>query len=238
MHSIDDTNLPKNEVEFSEFVNMAVHELKMPVTILKAYLQILVVKLQKNDTASLATTLEKMELQLDKLTHLIADLQDGANPNVEDIYCLKNNFDLTNCIVNYVEELKTTYPSYLIETDFDDQEFVVHADKDRIIQVVNNLVSNAVKYASEQKYLKLMIKRDGNRVMVSVIDRGPGIPEEKQQEIFEQFVRLQDEITRKQPGLGIGLFICNAILKKHNGDIGVRSKLGEGAEFWFGLPLV
>jgi signal transduction histidine kinase len=210
--------------QYRDFVNMTVHELKTPVTVLKAYLQMMLTQLNKDQLPGYINTVEKMDVQLDKMLHLITDLQDGVNINTENIHCLMNNFSITEALKSCIDNLKTTNPDLTLETEIDQQELVINADRDRIEQVINNFITNALKYSGREKYLKIKSAVIDNRVKVSIIDKGAGIPADKQQHVFEQFFRVNSPLTQKQPGLGLGLFICAEILRKHNGEIGVNSK--------------
>ena len=232
-----DISKPEEHSKFEDFVNMAVHELKTPVTVLKAYLQIITAQLNKESNTTYLKTMEKMDIQLDKLLHLISDIQDGIIANSDDIHCLMNDFYINESIRLCYEGVKTTNPNWEIEMEVDDSELLVKGDRDRIEQVLNNLINNAIKYSGEQKYLKIKGSREGDRFIVSVFDNGLGIPLENQTKIFQQFYRVESIASKKQPGLGLGLFICSEIIRKHGGCIGVKSKEGKGSEFWFSLPL-
>jgi signal transduction histidine kinase len=223
--------------KYQDFVNMTIHELKTPVTVMKAYLQMMLLQLNKDQLPGYVKTVEKMDVQLEKMLHLISDLQDGININADNIHCLMNDFSIAEALKSCIDNLKTTNPDLIVEADIQHTDLPVNADRDRIEQVINNFITNALKYSGGEKYLKIKNTVKDGRATVSIIDRGTGIPAEKQQLIFEQFYRVDSALTQKQPGLGLGLFICAEIIRKHNGEIGVNSKEGGGSEFWFSLPL-
>ena len=232
-----DISKPGEHKKFEDFVNMAVHELKTPVTVLKAYLQIITAQLNKENNQSHLKTMEKMDMQLDKLLHLISDLQDGVNADSDEIHCLMYDFYIHESIKHCFENAKATNPGCEIELDIDDSNVLIKGDKDRIEQVINNLITNAIKYSGTQKRLKIKGSKSADKFVVSVLDNGMGIPLERQKQVFQQFYRVESTAAIKQPGLGLGLFICAEIIRKHNGEIGVQSEEGQGSEFWFSLPL-
>ena len=117
-----------------------------------------------------------------------------------------------------------------------DKQLQVHADEHGIDQVVVNLVNNAVKYAPDSKEIYLTISKEGDAAKIAVKDNGPGIPAEKIPHLFDRYYRAEASGFQNS-GLGLGLFICAEIIKRHGGEVGVESQTGEGSTFWFTLPL-
>jgi len=118
-----------------------------------------------------------------------------------------------------------------------DQQVFVNFDKDRIIQVMNNLISNAGKFTKKHDIIVVSITTEDNFVKVSVIDHGAGIKDCHTPDIFERFVQSADNVNHKLPGTGLGLNLCKSIIEMHNGIIGFESTLNVGSEFYFKLPL-
>ena len=216
-----------------DFISIASHELKTPVTSLKLSLQLLN-NMNGNLSEPLAKKLiEKSNSSLDKFISLINDLLNASKANERQLHLNKSMFNLAEVIKDSCHYAAADGVTIIIEGDLALQ---VYADEPRIEQIVINLVNNAIKYAVKSKEIKIDIKRLEGSVKVSVIDKGEGIPSEKVPFLFERYY----QVTSAGPqyaGLGLGLYICSQIIKQHKGQIGVDSKLGEGSVFWFTLPL-
>ncbi len=223
--------------EHEDFVHMAAHELKTPVTVLKAYIQLFQAKLSKDQRKEELVLAEKMDAQLDKLINLISDLLDAARISSGSLSCVMNDFRINSCIRDSAEAIKAANPNCKIECELDRMDPTIKGDRDRIDQVLVNLVGNAIKYSSNEKYVKIVSELDTDSVVIKVIDKGIGIPLERQKYVFERFYRANDPATGTLPGLGLGLFISAEIIKKHHGTIGLESEEGKGSVFWFSLPV-
>jgi len=219
-----------------EFVHMAVHELKSPVTVLKAYLQLAQLRFKNDERPEYTAFTEKMDVQLDKLLSLIADLLDGVKAGNGDFHYLMRQFNVDECLQECIEGIKAAYPQVTIVSHLG-ADVEIKGDRDRIGQVINNLISNAIKYSPKEKYIEIESQLRYKEVLIKVKDRGLGIPLEKQAHVFDRFYRVDHQLVKKQAGLGLGLYISSEIIKKHGGTIGLESKENEGSLFWFCLPL-
>jgi len=230
--------LVRIEESHEDFVNMATHELKLPVTVLKAYAQMIHLKSKKPGfTESYLEIIDKMDGQLDKLLNIISDLQDAVQAKSDSLNCLMNNFNINDSLRN-VDGILLSHPGVVVEFDLAYPDVIVNGDKERIEQVINNFIGNGLKYSGADKFIKISSKINDGWLKVTIEDHGYGIPAEKQPYIFDRFFRAGTSQLQKLPGLGLGLFICKEIIKQHNGKIGVNSEVGKGSEFWFCLPVI
>ena len=225
------------EKHLIDFVNMATHELKTPVTVLKAYIQLVEARLEKDGQQDYLKFLNKMDVQLDKLLNLISDLLDSTRISSGSLSCIFNEFNINDCLRECIESFKTSNPDVKIGCELISPDPIIVGDKDRIDQVVTNFISNAIKYSPSEKNVCVRNKVVDNHLLISVEDKGLGIPAEKQKDVFSRFYRVKTKSTEKLPGLGLGLFISSEIVKKHDGKIGLESELGKGSTFWFSLPI-
>jgi signal transduction histidine kinase len=229
--------LQMREKDHENFVHMATHELKSPVTVLKGYMQMIEAKLIAGKQGEEIQLLSKMDIQLEKLLKRINDLLDLAKVNGGAMQYNLANFDVNAALLHCIEEIKVANPDFLIEYEMMQQSVLVNGDKERIQQVVTNLLNNSIKYSAKEKYVKLTTQLIGKQVVVNIIDHGLGIPVDKQPFVFERFYRANQTQAPDKPGLGLGLFICNEIIKYHQGQMGMISQEGVGSTFWFKLPV-
>lgn len=223
------------EKNHEDFINMAAHELKSPVTVLKAYIQLISLKMNKQKHYDYPPVMDKMDMQLDKLLNLINDLQDAAKVKSESLSVLVNDFNINESIRNCTDAILAINPEATIEYELAEPDPVVKADQERIEQVITNFIGNGLKYSVREKRLKIKSSFHAGTVKIAVIDSGLGIPVEKQAHVFERFFRVRTPYVNQLPGLGLGLFICKEIIKQHDGEIGLNSEEGKGSEFWFSL---
>lgn len=225
------------ETRKDEFLSIASHELKTPLTSLKAYFQLIQRSVNDQFPATIKTYITKTSEQLDKLNMLIADLLDISRIQNGKIFLKKEQFDFPELLFNVIETIREVNPDWDIEYNGPDHATVV-ADKERIEQVLQNYLSNAIKYSPAIKKISLSasINEDNTELKMSVRDYGIGIPKDKQPFIFDKFYRVEDDSIRFQ-GMGIGLFISAEIIKRHGGTYGVESEPGNGSTFYFTLPM-
>jgi two-component system CheB/CheR fusion protein len=224
----------KKEIEKKdEFISVASHELKTPLTSLKGYVQLMQVQPDLTDTLKLYIT--KANNSLNKLHHLINDLLDVSKIRAGKLKFSTRDFDLGQLVDACCENSKYMYPAYDFKTDVQ-EHIIANGNEERIEQVIMNLINNAVKYSAENKEIIIRIEKDTTFAVVSVIDFGIGMSRNEQKKIFERFYRVEDN-NFLAPGLGMGLYISSEIIKEHHGHIAVSSKPNEGSVFSFTLPL-
>src|SRR5713226_1424013 len=226
----------KLERQKDEFISMASHELKTPVTSLKGFLNLLQRRLTSPEDEKELHYLARMNAQVHKLAKLINDLLDISKMQTGQLVYREEHFDLDALAQEIVENIQgTTQTHHLLLEDQTQTE--AFGDRDRIGQVLINLLNNAIKYSPQASTVVVRVAKDQHNVLVSVQDFGIGIAKEHLQKIFERFYQVTDPEERTYPGLGIGLYISLEIVKRHGGQIWVESKKGEGTTFHFTLPL-
>lgn len=224
------------EQERDDFVGIATHELKTPVTSLKAYAEVLQRKFAKDGDMYSSEQLSKMNAQLDKLTMLISDLLDATKIESGKLRMHIEKFDFDSLVSEIVEELQRTTERHTLIIKGETKK-KVEADKERVGQVLTNFISNAIKYSPHASKIVILASASKDRVKVCVQDFGVGIPKPKQAKLFQRFYRVtgQKEITF--PGIGLGLYISKEIIQRQQGKIWMESAFGKGSTFCFYLPL-
>ncbi|MBW8359762.1 MAG: hybrid sensor histidine kinase/response regulator [Weeksellaceae bacterium] len=233
----------REEIEFrkeaerkkDEFISIASHELKTPMTSIKGYIQLLERSLDKNDLDTVRIRLQKVQNQVEKLNLLVADLLDISKIESGKLKFNKKYFSFDEVLEHILEVMQQSNPEVKIIKK-GRVEGPVYGDEMRIEQVMVNFITNAIKYAPGTDEIHLHSEIRGDEVYFSVQDFGIGMSEEHQQKIFDKFYRIEETSERFQ-GLGIGLYICQEIIDRHQGRIGVHSTPGEGSEFYFLIPV-
>lgn len=219
-----------------EFLSMASHELKTPVTSLKAFTQVLQMTFEKEENHRAVDLLSKMDKQINKLNRLIFDLLDITKVDRGELIFDIEDFDFKKLVEEIIEEMQRTTQTHTIKHTLSGNA-VVSGDRNRIGQVITNLLSNAIKYSPNSPEILLSTYDDINNVKLCVQDFGLGIPEDEQSKIFNRFFRAHGKNKHSTfPGLGLGLYISCQIMKKHSGTIEFKSVEDSGSTFCFTLP--
>jgi PAS domain S-box-containing protein len=230
----DVTNRRKLLQQKEDFISVASHELRTPVTSLKAALQLLD-RMQGNITPEvLAKLLGQANRSLNKLSDLITSLLNTNRISQGRFPINKTTFPIGNLLQSSCQDILSTGSHEIIQQG--DLELQVTADEQQIDQVLVNLLNNAVKYAPQSRQIIIRVEQQIKAVKITVTDHGPGIPADKVSHIFERYYQA-DRNGGELSGLGLGLYICAEIIEKHGGKIGVESTPGQGSSFWFTLPL-
>jgi signal transduction histidine kinase len=218
------------------FISMASHELKTPVTSLRIFTEVLQKQSKQAGDEATYAHLTKMDRQLSKLTDLIFNMLDISKMKDEHLELNRAVFDFDRMVREVVESLQYGTPSHTILVH-DKSEVQVYGDEDRIAQVLVNLISNAIKYSPRAKRVVVTLARQKDRAVCSVQDFGIGIESAHLKRVFERFYRISDGIHRTYPGLGIGLYLSAEIVERHGGTIWVESEKGKGSTFYFSVPI-
>jgi two-component system, chemotaxis family, CheB/CheR fusion protein len=232
---IDITERVESLHQKDEFIGIASHELKTPVTSIKSYAEIIHMKMVEAGDESLSGLFKRMNLQIDKLAQLINKLLDATRIESGQLELFKEEFDLNRFVLDVCEDVQTAGAKNRLIKDLS-AKGVVYADRDRIGQVLSNLILNAVKYSPDDSEITIETKELDNEFVVSVKDSGAGIPPQDRENIFKRFYRGKDENLNRIAGLGLGLYISSEIIRKHEGKIRAESNSGHGSVFLFSLP--
>ncbi len=236
--NFDITDRIRKEQRKDEFISMASHELKTPLTSIKAFNQMMLKKIKKGDISADKFTeyLHRMEGQVGKLTKLVSDLLDVTKIQQGKLQLDAEPSSLNNLLHDIVLTFRQTYDTHAIELIME-EELMVTMDAPRFEQVINNLLTNAVKYSTDGSTVIVTLRQEDGNAVVSVKDAGIGIPEEHKQHITKRFYRVEKGDETKYPGLGIGLYIARQIIEQHHGQLWFESKKNRGSTFYISIPL-
>jgi len=218
-----------------EFIGIASHELKTPVTSLKAYAEIVQQRMTAIGNVQDTKLLGRLNAQINRLIDLINDLLDTTKISEGKLTFNLKPLNINELLSDRVEEIKrTTTHHFQLETA---EVPLINADQERIGQVIINLLSNAIKYSPKDSEITVKTEKVENGVKVSVRDNGDGISKEHQKKIFDRFYRVTSGNMVTSQGIGLGLYISAQIIQRHQGIMEVKSKPGKGSTFSFTLPL-
>ncbi|RFZ83317.1 PAS domain S-box protein [Mucilaginibacter terrenus] len=233
---LDITENKRNEIRKNDFIAMASHELKTPLTSLKAYIQLLLAASARTGDSFFTNALKKAESQINRMTNLIYGFLDLSKLEAGKLRLQKQDFDLVQVVEEVCAENRPIAQNHHITFELG-EPLMLHADPEKISQVVNNLIGNAIKYSPKETEVTVTVTRFYDHVRVDVYDKGIGIKTVDQQYIFQRFYRVEDESTKGFSGFGIGLYLSAEIIELHKGTIGVESVEGKGSRFYFTLPV-
>jgi signal transduction histidine kinase len=237
-----------------ELLGIVGHELRTPLTTIKGNIQLSRLRLNhilrelgsagapfENELRELGELLDRAERQVDAQNRLIRDLLESSYIQAGRIELNPEPCDLARIVREAVEDQRSVTSARSIHIIMAEEETLpVIADAESIEQVVRNLLINALKYSPAHCPVEVRLERQEQEARAAVRDQGPGLTPAEQQQIWERFYQVKGMKRQKgfSAGLGLGLYICNAIIEQHHGKIGVESASGAGSTFWFTLPLV
>ncbi len=222
----------------SDFVSNVSHELRTPLTSIKSFSELILDDLDTMDIEIRKRFLGIIRDEAERLTRLISDILDLQKIQTNNIKWHMENVELSQVIENsmltFSELAKTKRLQFSCETQGDLP--LVYGDRDRLQQVLINLISNAIKFSKENGQIRMQAKEVPEGVLLSVSDNGIGIPVDKRERVFERFYQVDGSATKERGGTGLGLAISKEIIEHHGGRIWVESNVGEGCTFSFVIP--
>jgi PAS domain S-box-containing protein len=238
----DISEIREMEHRKDEFIKMASHELKTPITSISGYVQLLLNICESAEEEKfnfskpvLKSSLWTISRQVSRLTRLISELLDLSRIESGRLELNRIEFNLEDLVEESVQEARHTTDQHaiLFNTEFKGS---ITGDRDRLGQVLTNLLNNAIKYSRSADKVEVFLFREDDQVIIEVKDYGIGIHKKDQARIFERFYRAEGKSEQTYPGFGIGLFIANEIVQRHGGSLKVDSKKNSGATFTIQLP--
>jgi signal transduction histidine kinase len=232
--AVQDANTAK-----TKFVSVVTHELRIPMTSIKGYTDLIRQGAVGPVTEMQSSFLNTIRNNVDRMTALVSDLSDISHIETGRLK-LSCSFIL---VKEYIQETVNSIKHRLeeknqsLELDIQDELPQVYADPNRLVQVLTNLINNANKYTPTEGRITVRANHHGNFVRIEVVDNGIGIDEEDQKKLFSQFFRSENEVVREQQGWGLGLNLTKHLVDLMGGEIGVESEPSKGSTFWFSLPV-
>ena len=229
-------NSKKLQQQKDDFTSIASHELKTPVTSLKATLQLInrIIEEKPETDGRLIQLSKNAERHINKLTYLVNDLLNTTKVLQGEVPLNKTMFPIAELVDGCCSHVALS-GTHRVE-NIGDHNIEIFADHHQLAQVMNNLVENAVRFAPTAREIKIEVEKMEQRVRISVADTGQGIAQEDLPHLFDRYYKPVKEQMHTS-GLGLGLYIASEIIKRHGGEMGVESEPGKGSKFWFILPV-
>lgn len=218
-----------------DFLSIASHELKTPLTTIVGYMQMMQRLMPDNASDKFKNIVDKTGKYVHRLNQLLAELLDVSRIQTGNIELHREPFDFDKMLVETIEGIKTATPKRSIDL-IGKTGIIYNGDESHLVQVLSNLLSNALKYSPEDTAVTVQVNSISDFIKVSITDKGMGIGHDEQSKIFDRFYRV-GEVQRHFPGMGIGLYICQQIITNHGGTIWVESEKQKGSVFSFTLPV-
>ncbi|MFH1840884.1 MAG: HAMP domain-containing sensor histidine kinase [Candidatus Shapirobacteria bacterium] len=242
-HQLQKANIRLQELGLlkDEFVSIASHELRTPMTIIKNYLWLVLSQADQKLKPKPKKNLERAYLSTERLIRLVKDMLTVSRIEGKRLEINPSKFDLGSLCRQLLEEFKSKAEEKQLKLVFAPQKqtFIVTADKDKIREALLNLLGNALKFTPPHGQITIDLQKEGHYLNTSISDTGQGINPEDQTRLFQKFARLNNAYTgvAESAGTGLGLYIAKKLINLHQGKIWLQSKVGEGSTFTFSLPL-
>jgi signal transduction histidine kinase len=237
IHGIE--NIAKANKMKSEFVTIASHQLKTPLSQINWELEILLSKNKEGLSEKQLEIIKTISQSHETMKRLVNDLLDVARIDQGRLVLNKEKVNILEIFEKVIEENSLLAKASNVEINFIRPENVpeILADKKRLLVVVDNLISNAVKYIEKKGFVEVKLEFDEKEVFVSIKDNGVGIPDNQQDKVFEKFFRSNNAVKYQTEGTGLGLYISKNIIEQSGGELWFKSIEGIGSDFFFSLPI-
>lgn len=227
----------QDELRKNDFIAMVSHDLRSPLTSLQAYVQLITLKVKKVEDTFINSSLAKVNLSIKKMNRMINGFLTVSGSEEGQIYLELETFQMNSLINEIVEESR--FINQGVEIVFvAGPELTVKADRDKIGQVINNYLNNAIKYSNDEKLIEISSMGFNDSVQVCVKDKGIGIKLQDQEKIFDRYYRVRHVDNKSIPGFGLGLYLSAEIIKRHGGRVWVESEINRGSSFFFDLHVL
>ncbi len=222
----------------SQFISVASHELKIPLTSIRGYADLIRQGTVGPVTEQQVKFLDTIRDNVDRMSNLVSDLADISRIETGRLKVEITEVSLTDCVMETIVGLRPQIEAKLqtLSLDLPDGMPMLLADRARLIQILTNLLSNSNEYTPEGRDLKVPAQVEVESVRVSVQDNGIGLSESDQSKLFLQFFRSDEPAVREEAGWGLGLYVTQRLVELLGGEIGVESEIGKGSIFWFSIP--
>ena len=223
----------------SEFLNVMPHELRTPIASIKGYIQMLLKQTLGNITEEQKKALDVVLRNTDRLDYLVQDILDASQLQSGTMKFVPEQTDFKKMINESIETTQSfaDLKDKKIDVDVEDKIPELFIDEKRIKQVIMTLINNAIKFSPDGSIINIQAKKEDNDILFEIQDFGQGIPNDKQEKIFDTFYQIDSSMTRSVGGVGLGLAVSRDIVLAHGGKIWVESKEGKGSRFRFTLPI-
>ena len=230
----DIQSLKEEEQRKNDFIGMVSHELKTPITSVNLYLQLLLKKAEKAEDDFLTKVYTQSLKQIKYMTDMINGFLDVSRLESSKLMLENSDFAFAELIDEVREDYHLQYPSHRFVFE-ESPAVMMHGDRLKIAQVLNNIVGNAVKYSESGSSVYIWYRTTENNITGIIKDEGTGIKQENLKKLFDRYYRVEQE--SKISGFGIGLYLCAEIVHAHGGSIWAESDYGQGSTFYFELPI-
>lgn len=233
---LDITDRHEVELMKAQFVQMVSHDLRTPLTSVQSYLDLLGRGVYGNLSDAGTQKLALLNKSVDRLVNMIRDLLDIERWEAGHLKIAIGETTLQSIVEQSLEAVNSHKEVKKVTINTPSEDMQLRGDAERLVQVVINLLHNAIKFSPDKGTIDLKAKKENGFVEIEIKDEGPGIPTELQKTVFERFKQVSETDATVKKGTGLGLAICKAIVEAHGGTIGVTSEEGKGSAFWFRLP--